>query len=58
MNEEQQEIQELRDEVARLQDLLDRRPAMNAGLLEAYAAWTTEVYASDIGYTSEGETTH
>jgi hypothetical protein len=36
-------------ECRRLRDLLDRRPAMNAGLLEAYAQWTSEVYASDMG---------
>lgn len=30
--------------VALLTDILNRRPAMNAGLVEAYAAWTAEVY--------------
>ncbi len=30
--------------VALLADILSRRPAMNAGLVEAYAAWTAEVY--------------
>ncbi len=28
----------------RLIDLLNHRPAMNAGLQQAYAAWTAEVY--------------
>ena len=31
--------------VALLTDILNRRPAMNAGLVEAYAAWTAEVYS-------------
>jgi hypothetical protein len=43
------ELQELRQEVARLQDLLDRRPALNSGLVEAYINWTAEVYSSDLG---------
>lgn len=32
----------------RLRDLLDRRPAINAGLDEAFQSWTSEVYASDM----------
>ena len=30
-----------------LRAILDRRPALNDGLREAYAAWTAEVYAMD-----------
>ena len=30
-----------------LQSILDRRPTLNDGLREAYAAWTAEVYAMD-----------
>lgn len=41
------EIEHLRSENARLQDLLDRRPAMNEGLPEAYVLWSTLVYRSD-----------
>lgn len=41
------EIEHLRSENARLQDLLDRRPAINAGLVETYVAWTRLVYMSD-----------
>jgi hypothetical protein len=51
-------IVELEVEVNRLQDLLDRRPAMNEGLFEAYSVWTAEVYASDISFITEGETAH
>lgn len=32
------------ENVALLADILNRRPEMNAGLTEAYAAWTAEVY--------------
>lgn len=41
------EIESLRasaSEAGVLADLLNRRPAMNAGLVEAYARWTAEVY--------------
>lgn len=41
------EVEHLRSENARLQDLLDRRPAMNEGLVDAYALWSTLVYRSD-----------
>lgn len=30
-----------------LRQLLDRRPAINAGLVESYQKWTAEVYALD-----------
>ena len=33
----------------RMRELLNKRPALNAGTLEAYVAWTGEVYASDMG---------
>lgn len=42
-------------EVRRLRTLLDNRPALNAGLIEAYTLWTAGVYASDAAAFS-GET--
>lgn len=42
-------------EVGRLRTLLDNRPALNAGLIEAYHTWTAGVYASDAA-TASGET--
>ena len=47
-NVTERQAQVLRSEVERLQDLLDRRPAINAGLVESYIEWTRLVYASDI----------
>lgn len=48
------EIERLRTENMALRNqrdelciVLDKRPAMNAGLLEAYAAWSASVYALD-----------
>ncbi|MEJ0004410.1 MAG: hypothetical protein WDN30_14300 [Pararobbsia sp.] len=41
-------VPELLDEIARLRNLLEERPALNAGLIEAYTAWTWRVYASDL----------
>ena len=32
-----------------LQRILDSRPAINAGLLEAYIEWTQGVYLADMG---------
>lgn len=37
----------LRNQRDELRLVLDKRPAMNAGLLEAYAAWSASVYALD-----------
>lgn len=34
-------------EIARLQRIIDSRPAMNAGLQEAYAAWSSGIYESE-----------
>lgn len=34
-------------ELDQLRAILDRRPALDDGLREAYAAWTAEVYAMD-----------
>lgn len=34
-------------EVRRMRTLLDSRPALNAGLVEAYTQWTAGVYESD-----------
>lgn len=58
MDERDEMIYELEIEVNRLQDLLDRRPAMNANIIEEYARWTALVYASDIAFDHEGETAH
>lgn len=44
------ELEYLRSEYQRMRDLLDRRPALNEGLFEAYEEWTAEVYASDISF--------
>jgi hypothetical protein len=41
------EIEYLRSEYERLQDLMDRRPAINAGIVEAYIKWTALCYQSD-----------
>lgn len=41
------ETRELRARLFELRALLDSRPALNAGLLEAYVKWTGEVYALD-----------
>ncbi len=38
----------LRSEIARLQSIIDSRPAINAGLAEAYAAWSSGIYESEI----------
>ena len=46
---------ELIAEVRRLRTLLNNRPALNAGLVEAYHEWTAGVYASDM-IESQGET--
>lgn len=46
---------ELIAEVRRLRALLNNRPALNVGLVEAYHAWTAGVYASDIS-PAKGET--
>ncbi|MES2973399.1 MAG: hypothetical protein V4757_07310 [Pseudomonadota bacterium] len=43
-------IERLQHDNARMRDLLDRRPAMNTGLVEAFVKWTALVYASDIAY--------
>jgi hypothetical protein len=37
----------LTEENERMRTLLDHRPALNAGLVEAYMTWTAQVYASD-----------
>ena len=39
----------LRAERDRLQLILDSRPAINTGLLEAYIEWTQGVYLADMG---------
>jgi hypothetical protein len=40
---------QLKAERDRLQLILDSRPAINTGLLEAYIEWTQGVYLADIG---------
>ncbi|MCO7641918.1 hypothetical protein NJI34_34685 [Pseudomonas sp. S 311-6] len=40
-------------EIARLQRIIDSRPAMNAGLLQAYAEWTGSIYAMDFARATE-----
>lgn len=42
-------------EVRRMRALLDNRPALNAGLVEAYHHWTAGVYESDMS-ANDGET--
>lgn len=39
---------QLLNDNARMRDLLDRRPAVNAGLIESYLRWTQLVYQSDM----------
>ena len=45
------------DEIDRLRSLLDRRPAINAGIVEAYIAWSNDVYASGLAK-SPADTAH
>jgi len=40
---------QLKAERDRLQSILDSRPAINTGLLEAYIEWTQGVYLADMG---------
>ncbi|MDE1179483.1 hypothetical protein [Paraburkholderia sp.] len=49
------EILEMIAEVRRLRALLNNRPALNSGLVEAYHLWTAGVYASEAASAS-GET--
>ena len=35
-------------EIERLQRIIDSRPAINAGLVEAYVKWTGSIYALDV----------
>lgn len=44
----------LKKNVARLQDLLDNRPANNAGIAQTYPQWNSAVYNSDIGLAVKG----
>ena len=49
MNEQQaKELEHLRSENERMSDLLNRRPALNAGLVDAYTRWTRLCYISDM----------
>ena len=47
------EVAMLRRQRDALRAILDRRPALNDGLREAYAAWTNEVYAMEAVGTKE-----
>jgi hypothetical protein len=50
------EVATLRRQRDELRAILDRRPALNDGLREAYAAWTAEVYAMEaVGAKEDGE---
>jgi len=50
------EVAMLRRQRDELRAILDRRPAMNDGLREAYAAWTAEVYAMEaVGAKEDGK---
>ena len=40
-------VAELIAEVRRMRALLNNRPALNSGLVEAYMTWTAGVYESD-----------
>lgn len=42
------ELSELRTEVARLQRIIDSRPAVNAGLPQTYIEWSRGIYAIEI----------
>ncbi|KAA1013008.1 hypothetical protein FVF58_09465 [Paraburkholderia panacisoli] len=48
-------IDDIIAEVRRMRALLDGRPALNSGLVEAYHHWTAGVYESDTSAAS-GET--
>lgn len=52
---EMSEIEILRADNERMRDLLDRRPALNAGLYESYVAWTRLCYISDATFAGLGE---
>jgi len=41
------ENEQLRAEVERLQTILDSRPAINAGLPESYIKWSQSIYVLD-----------
>lgn len=41
-------LQSQEAEIERLQRIIDSRPAINAGLVEAYVKWTSSIYALDI----------
>ena len=42
------ELKTKASECERMRDLLDRRPAINVGLVDAYVKWTRLVYVSDM----------
>lgn len=44
---ERAELRRLAAHLHELRELLDRRPAINQGLFEAYQKWSGEVYALD-----------
>lgn len=54
----EQLMKQLRSENERMRDLLDRRPAINAGLLETYIRWTRLCYLSDMTAKPEDAEVH
>ncbi|ASY64443.1 hypothetical protein SJ05684_c30190 [Sinorhizobium sojae CCBAU 05684] len=44
----EKERDELRAEAEMLQDILDSRPAINAGLPETYIRWSQSIYSGDV----------
>lgn len=54
-NQELSEIDILRSDNERMRDLLNRRPALNAGLYEAYITWNRLCYISDMAFAGLGD---
>lgn len=46
-DEESALVAHLRAEIARLQRIIDSRPAINAALPESYIKWSQEIYLTD-----------
>lgn len=46
-----------RAERDRLRKLIDKRPAINAGIADSFEKWSHEVYASDIQAAARGNCT-
>lgn len=52
MNKKQllEENEQLRQQVERLQKILDSRPAINAGLPSTYIEWSHSIYAMEFAH--------